>query len=143
MATTTARPSWYTDEDDSAWSKVKAAFRRDWKQTKHDFGADEPDLNQEIGDTVGQATGNQPIPPENVKTRPDSQNDSYNDDDESAYRYGYAASRHFDGDEAWDDKTEATLRDEWVDETDWESRRDAVLRGWCYGKREGRVNRPR
>ena len=46
MAATTARPSWYTDEDDTAWSKVKAAFMRDWKQKKHDFGADEPDLNQ-------------------------------------------------------------------------------------------------
>ena len=116
---------------------------RDWKQTKHDFGADEPDLNQEVGDTVGQATGNQEIPPANVKTRADSQNHVYNDNDESAYRYAYAASRHFDGDEGWDDRTESAWRDEWGDETDWQCRRDAVQRGWCYGKQEGRVSRPR
>ncbi|WP_397571923.1 hypothetical protein [Schlesneria sp. T3-172] len=143
MASTSTRPSWYTDEDDTAWSKVKAAFQRDWTQTKHDFGADEPDLNQEVGDTVGQATGNQPIPPGNTKTRPDSENDIYSDDDESAYRYGYAASRHFDGDEEWDDELEENLRSEWRDESDWECSRNAVRRGWCYGKQQGRINQPR
>src|SRR5580765_7816931 len=96
------RPAWYTDEDDTAWDKVKAAFRRDWKQTKHDFGGNEPDLNQQVGDTISQATGTKPIPPGNAKTPHSTDVPSYNEDDELAYRYGYAAGRHFTEDD-WDD----------------------------------------
>ena len=55
--TTTNRPAWYSDEDDTAWAKIKAAFARDWKQTKHDFGANEPNLNHQLGDTIAQETG--------------------------------------------------------------------------------------
>ncbi|WP_063710440.1 hypothetical protein [Schlesneria paludicola] len=135
MATTQyTRPSWYTDEDDSAWSKVQAAFRRDWKQTKHDFGGNEPNLNQQVGDTISQAAGSKPIPPGNAKTphSNDGKLDAYNDDDEPAYRYGYAASRHFNSE--WDDKTEAALRKDFGDSTEWERRQAAIRRGWAYGK---------
>ena len=49
-ATATARkyndPTWWNRDYDSGWDRVKEAFRRDWDQTKHDFGGDEPDLNQ-------------------------------------------------------------------------------------------------
>lgn len=135
MATVqTRRPSWYTDEDDTAWAKVKAAFQRDWKQTKHDLGGNEPNLNQQVGDTISQAAGSSPIPPGNTKTphSDDGMLDAYNDDDEPAYRYGYAASRHFESD--WDDQTETTLRDDFGDASEWEKRRDAIRRGWVYGK---------
>ena len=84
----TVRPAWYMDEDDTAWSKVKAAFRRDWQQTKHDFGGNEANLNQQAGDTVAQATGSKSVPPGNAKT-PHSKNgkiDAYYDEDEPAYR---------------------------------------------------------
>ena len=130
------RPSWYTDEDDTAWAKVKAAFRRDWKQTKHDFGGNEPNLNQQVGDTIAQATGSAVIPPGNVKTphSKDGHLDAYNEDDEPAYQYGYAASRHFDSD--WDQATESKLRKDW-DATEWERRREAIRRGWTYGKNQG------
>ena len=33
------KPSWYTDEHDMGWNRVKAAFANDWEQTKHDFGS--------------------------------------------------------------------------------------------------------
>lgn len=131
-----ARPSWYTDEDDSAWEKVKAAFRRDWTQTKHDFGADEPDLNQRAADTVRQAAGSKAIPPDRVKTphADDRRSEIYLDDEEPAYRYGYAASRHFD--QGWDEGLEGTLRDDWGDESAWERHRHAVRRGYLYGKNQ-------
>lgn len=134
-ATKHTRPAWYTDEDDTAWNKVKAAFRRDWKQTKHDFGGNEPDLDQEVGDTVSQATGNAPIPPGNAKTPHNREGtlDAYNDDDEPAYRYGYAASRHFSNQD-WDTETEAMLQRDWGDQPDWQRRSDAIRRGWTYGK---------
>jgi hypothetical protein len=133
---TTSRPAWYSEADDTAWEKVKAAFRRDWQQTKHDFGGNVPDLNQQVGDTVSQAVGSKAIPPANAKTPHsiDGKIDAYNDDDEPAYRYGYAASRHYGVESDWDDATEATLRKEWGDETEWERRREAIRRGWTYGK---------
>jgi len=136
------RPAWYTAEDDTAWGKIKAAFRRDWTQTKHDLGANEPNLNQQVGDTVSQAAGSKPVPPGNAKTphTKDGQLESYNDDDEPAYRYGYAASRHFESD--WDDATEASLQEDW-DETEWQRRRAAIRRGWSYGKDESFRNRAR
>jgi len=52
------RPSWWTDENDSGWNRVKAAFGNDWEQTKHDFGSKTSrDLNQDVDDTVKQAAG--------------------------------------------------------------------------------------
>jgi hypothetical protein len=47
--------------------KVKEALKRDWEQTKHDFNKKAgKDLDQDVGDTVKQATGQEPIPPRNV-----------------------------------------------------------------------------
>jgi hypothetical protein len=144
-----ARPAWYSDEDDTAWAKVKAAFQRDWKQTKHDFGGNEPNLNQQVGDTISQATGSKPIPPGNAKTphndsgHLDAYNDDvYNEDDEPAYRYGYAASRHY-ADREWDDATEEEMQAEWDDKNEWERRREAIRRGWMYGRNEDLPRQPR
>jgi hypothetical protein len=74
------RPGWYKDEYDSSWPRVKAAFANDWEQTKHDFGSDKArDLNQDVDDTVKQATG-----------APDAF-----ENHEQAFRFGYAAQRNF------------------------------------------------
>jgi hypothetical protein len=141
----TVRPGWYTKEDDSAWERVKAAFRRDWRQTKHDFGGNEPDLNQQVGDTVSQASGSESIPPANVRNSRPVKSDTefhngateiYNEDDEPAYQYGYAAYRHYGNGSEWDDDTENLLRDEWGDESAWERKRQAVRRGWTFGKNQ-------
>ncbi len=58
-------PSWWDRDYDSGWERVKEAFRRDWTQTKRDFGASEPDLDQDVDDTVKQAFGKDPTPDEN------------------------------------------------------------------------------
>jgi hypothetical protein len=54
--------------------------------------------------------------------------------DEPAYRYGFAASRHYGAKSDWNDQTEAQLRKEWGSETEWEQRREAIRRGWTFGK---------
>jgi len=75
-STVSQRPQWWTDKHNSTWDRVKAALRRDWEQTKADFSSnDSADLNQEIGDTVKQSVGKEPIPPLSVKTRPDDPQD--------------------------------------------------------------------
>ena len=61
---------------------MKEALRRDVEQTKHDLGArGAADLNQDVGDTVRQGLGKDPIPP----------GDLPNEDWESSTRYGYGA----------------------------------------------------
>ena len=50
--------------DDTNKSKPGEALKRDWEQTKHDFNKDAgKELNQDVGDTVGQAIGTKPVPP--------------------------------------------------------------------------------
>jgi len=135
-----ARPSWYTHDDDSAWDKVKEAFQRDWRQTKHDFGGNEPDLNQQVTDTVSQAAGREPIPkgstPNPKKASSADTDDVYDANHEDAYRYGYAAYRHHGADRDWDAQMESRLRDDWGDEGEWQQHRAAVRRGWMFGKNE-------
>lgn len=44
--------------------KAKEALKRDWEQTKHDISKKKgAELNQDVGDTIKQATGKEPIPP--------------------------------------------------------------------------------
>lgn len=135
----TIRPAWYRDEDDTAWEKVKASFRRDWQQTKYDFGGKEPNLNQQAGDTTSQAVGAKSIPPGNVPTPQQALPAKYDESDEPAYRYGYAASRQYGARHDWDEQTEALLRKDWGDDSEWERRREAVRRGFAYGKLQRRI----
>jgi hypothetical protein len=93
------RPGWYTDEHDASWNKVKAAFRNDWEQTKHDFGSDRArDLGQDAGDTIRQATGSE---------------DTF-ERHEDAFRFGHAAQRQYRTDyPTWNDALETKLREDY------------------------------
>src|ERR1051326_4004197 len=92
--------TWWNAEHESAWDKVKEAFRRDWVQTKHDLGGKSPDLNQQVSDTVKQAAGKEPIPP---ASQPNFE------EYEPAFRFGYGARRHYGKQfPAWDDRLETT-----------------------------------
>ena len=72
-----ARPQWWNDKHTSTWDRVKEALRRDWEQTKNDFSSESgADLNQDVGDTVKQATGAEALPPPAMKTRPDDPMDA-------------------------------------------------------------------
>jgi len=130
MTTTNYKnPAWWDSEHDSGWERVKNAFRRDWDQTKHDFGGDEPETNQSVGKTVKQATGREVTPPRHEPAY---------EDVEPAYRYGYGARQHYGDDyPEWDDDLEARLRDEWLAldparKSFWESDRDAIQEGWYH-----------
>ena len=48
----------YTDEELSAWERIKRAFANDWEQTKSDFGSKTArDMDQDVDDTVKQMAG--------------------------------------------------------------------------------------
>jgi len=130
-------PQWWNREYDSSWERVKAAMRRDWDQTKHDFGGDEPDTDQNVGDTVAQARGKEAIPPRGVPNY---------DEVEPAYRFGHGARRYY-GEQftEWDDDLETTLREDWRytssgGDTEWNRVRPIIRRGWEY--EEDEANRP-
>jgi len=49
---------------DDKKSNAKEALKRDWEQTKSDVpGLEGKDLDQDVDDTVKQATGKEPVPP--------------------------------------------------------------------------------
>ena len=118
-------PNWWTSENDSAWDRVKKAFQRDWDQTKHDLGANEPDTNQDVDNTVKQAAGKEPIPPRRQPTYEEL---------EPAYRFGYGAKSKYGRDYTdWDDQLETTLKRDWetIDPTrkqTWMQDRAAIRR---------------
>jgi len=127
-------PSWWNRDYDNAWDRAKEAFRRDWEQTKHDFGADAPDLKQDVGDTVAQATGRQPMP---APYQPSPEGKHRFEEYEPAYRFGYGARRYYGSRYSeWNDDLETRLREDWkttgaVDE-DWDRYQPAIRRGWGY-----------
>jgi hypothetical protein len=122
-------PNWWNEDNDSAWERAKAAFRRDWDQTKHDLGGQEPDTNQKIGNTARQASGNEIIPPRGV---------SAYEEVEPAYRYGFGARSKYGAEYLeWDDELEMHLKGEWEQiaparKQTWMQDRAAIRRGWDY-----------
>lgn len=128
-ATMRKDPHWWTSEHDSAWERIQDAFRRDWEQTKHDFGGHALDMGQDVGDTMGQMMGTQPIPP---MGRPA-------DEYEHGHRFGYGAWMHYGHTHHhWNDRLESQLRSDWdhayggAAGMDWEGHREHVRHGWDY-----------
>jgi hypothetical protein len=120
-------PTWWTEENDSSWERVKAAFKRDWDQTKHDLGATRPDTKQNANDTVKQATGSQPIPPRGEPVYEKA---------ESAYRFGYGARSYYGRKYSqWNKDLEKELQRDWTRTnpgSDWNSHSEYIRRGWDY-----------
>lgn len=67
-STPSRSPTWWKDDHETAWTRVKGAFHHDWQQTRSDVsgGRTGLDLNQSAGDTVAQALGNKRIPPDTI-----------------------------------------------------------------------------
>jgi hypothetical protein len=122
-------PNWWNQENDSAWERTKAAFKRDWDQTKHDVGGHQPDTDQKIGNTTRQASGKEAIPPRGVPTY---------EEVEPAYRYGFGARSKYGAQyPEWDDELETQLKGEWEEiaparKLTWMQDRAAIRRGWDY-----------
>ena len=143
MGTTRFQPSWWNEQQHgSAWQRVKESMRRDWEQTKNDFTPGAPDLNQDVDDTIKQATGQVAIPAPGEKT-PASKREAKRaakkgpvpwDDVESPVAYGYAARSYYATSyPQWDDKLEGELRSEW-DKANagkpWDAVKSHVRRGF-------------
>ena len=125
-------PKWWNTQHESSWERVKAAFKRDWDQTKHDVGGHEPNTHQHVGDTVKQASGKEPIPPRGV---PNYEQAEY------AYRFGYGARQQYGQRfSKWDSSLEEQLARDWKDTyagIQWDSQKEAVRRGWDYDEKSG------
>lgn len=131
-------PSWWNDSHLSGWDRTKEALRRDWEQTKADLTDGGRELNQDVGDTLKQASGKQRIPGANVPNPPDADDLEDFSSAEPALRYGYGA-RHYYGGSEWDDHVETKLRQDWEsagnESGTWERVKRAVRRGWESAKR--------
>jgi hypothetical protein len=123
-------PAWWNQEHESAWDRIKAAFQRDWEQTKHDFGGKQPDIDQDVDDTVKQAAGKQRVPPPRQATF---------EENEDAYRFGYGArSNYSQRYPSWNNQLESDLEKDWrntYSDRDWQSHRDYIRQGWDYDER--------
>ena len=148
MAQSNWQPSWYKQEKHGVeWDRVKEAMRRDWEQTKHDFGAKNPDLAQNVSDTVKQAAGKEAIPPGNGANIPNTSTSKTPmttggaaigtdiggrtdgktawADAESPLHYGYAARNEYGtAHKQWNEGLETKLKGE------WEQAKDTTKRGW-------------
>lgn len=124
-------------QDDPAWQLVSEAFRRDWKRFA-DISSGESahrhcppnNVTENFSDEPVIRTSNGPDTIEPVAFR--------NEKQEEAYRFGYAAYRHFCGGEEWNSETEAILRQNWGDEEDWQAHRLAIRHGWLFAKDQAR-----
>jgi hypothetical protein len=129
------KPTWWKHEHDSAWDRVKDAMKRDWEQTKSDLtgGRKGTDLDQDVGDTVKQAAGKEPVPPMSQKNVDDKDWKRV----EEEHRYGVGAGNQYRESE-WDDKIEGKLRKEWDDLKSgrtWDEAKTSVRRGWDRARR--------
>jgi hypothetical protein len=128
------RPAYWTeDKHGSAWERTKEAFKRDWEQTKADFSKTHgKELNQDVDDTVSQATGLKPIPGPNTPNAEDRKWEEV----EPAVAYGYGAHEEYGSVyDQWDDKLENRLAREWDRDRTGKSFDEVkrnVRRGWEY-----------
>ena len=131
------KPTWWSQEHDSAWDRVKDAMKRDWEQTKSDLtmGKKGTDLDQGVGDTVKQAAGKEAIPPMSQRNPPDVDDKDWKRVEED-HRYGVGARNQY-RDHEWDDRMESKLKEEWGDLKSgrtWDEVKSSVRRGWDRAK---------
>jgi hypothetical protein len=138
-------PKWWNEQHSSTWERVKAAMKRDWKQTKADLTKGGTELDQDVDDTVKQAMGKQAIPPANQPNPPSASTraskPSKDDEDwtrvEHDYRYGVGAREQYRDEPDWNDRVESKLKEEWSDLRSgrtWDEARTYVRRGWDRGR---------
>jgi hypothetical protein len=125
-------PRFWTDEQQSAWDRVKEALYRDWLQTKADFKAGGLDLDQSAADTVKQAAGKQALPGA-------SANGLGWERARHAIRLGHGAATYWPDDTKWNDDLETRVRAEWEalgTGLGWEAAGPLVKHGWKIGRKD-------
>jgi len=123
----------------NTWDRIKEALRRDWEQTKHEFSSNAGhELNQDIGDTLKQAAGKQPIPFDD-RPNPPRVIDTW-DNAEHAIQFGYeAANRYGERFREWSSQLDSVLANNWRERPgarDWSEVRHYVRHGFEYGRRD-------
>jgi hypothetical protein len=122
-------PSWWKEEvHGSSWSNIREAMRRDWEQTKKDLHVGGHEMNQNLRDTVKQATGKEALPRSDQPNPPKVIGDW--SEVESPMSYGYGARARYGAEHPqWNDTLESKLK------SDWESGRQQTHREWNDVKR--------
>lgn len=128
------KPNWWNNNHETSWERVREALRRDWEQTKRDLHVGGHELNQDVTDTVAQASGEKSIPDIN-KLNPPRVIGEW-DEVMVPVGYGYAAHDHYGTTHKWDD-VEKKLESEWQAAQDatgskWHEVKDHVRRGFEY-----------
>lgn len=129
-------PAWWTTANETAWERTRAAFKRDWDQTKHDVGANQPDTHQNVTRTINQAVGSEVIPPRGVPNYEEL---------EPAYRFGHGAyDKYSPNFQQWDQDLEDQLEADWSATNpsrvrNWTEDRAAIRQGWdfCQSNTDG------
>jgi hypothetical protein len=140
MDTTRHDDKHHNGQGPGTWDRIKEALRRDWEQTKHEFSSKAGhELNQDIGDTLKQAAGKQPIP-EDGRANPPRVIDTW-DNAEQAIQFGYEAAGYYrDAHGEWSNSLDSTLADRWKEThangRDWSDVKNYVRHGFEYGRRE-------
>jgi hypothetical protein len=125
-------PSFWNDEQQSAWDRVKDALHRDWLQTRSDFHAGGADLDQSAKDTVKQAAGKESAP-NTAEGRIGWEHARH------AIRLGHGAATYWTTERDWSDSLESRLRGEWEKlktSIEWKDAGPLVRRGWEYGRKD-------
>ena len=124
MGSQSFQPKWWTEKHGSQWDNIKDAMKRDWEQTKKDLHMGGKELNQNVGDTVKQATGKEAIPASNTAgTRTGT--DLGWDDVEQPLMYGVGARHQYGTQHAiWNEGLEQRLK------ADWESAESGAKHKW-------------
>ena len=124
MGSQSFQPKWWTEKHGSQWDNVKDAMKRDWEQTKKDLHLGGKELNQDVGDTVKQATGKEAIPPSNAAgTRTGT--DLGWEEAEQPLMYGVGARHQYGTQHAtWNEGLETKLK------SDWEAAEGGAKRKW-------------
>lgn len=121
-------PSWWTNEHETTWQRVKGAMKRDWEQTKADWSKAGHELNQGVGDTVKQMAGKEPIPPADKPNW---------EAVEPEYRYATGARVQYGKDHPrWDERLESKLAADWEAVKDgkaWSQVKARVEHAWKHG----------
>lgn len=140
MDTTRQDRSQSKSQTPTAWDRIKEALRRDWEQTKHELGARTGhELNQNIGDTLKQAAGKEPIPYDD-RPNPPVVIDTW-ESAERPIQFGYEASVLFrDTHPEWSHELDSILFTRWrtlhANDRPWDEVRNYVRHGFEYGCRE-------
>lgn len=128
------KPEWWGELHTSGWDRVKAAFERDWVQTRADLGlGGGAELGQSVTHTFKQAVGREIVPPL-LEHEPLAW-----DDARHALRFGYGAGLTCeDCDDPPSSFTIGRLANEWNGlgtSIEWELARPLVLRGYAIASR--------